>query len=142
MREQLGSFACRGVSSVRLLATLGASQPNADAAARGRCLTAPTPLNTVGFSRRELDAFARAAARVALVEATDSQPSVLAIRVNGEPREIAAGATLAALVAELGLSGRKIAVAVNRDVVPRTAYAARALRAGDRVEILEAVGGG
>jgi sulfur carrier protein len=42
----------------------------------------------------------------------------------------------------LGLAGRKIAVAVNRDVVPRTKHAARVLAAGDRVEILEAVGGG
>ena len=77
------------------------------------------------------------------VEATpNSQLSALAIRVNGEPREVASGSTLAQLVDALGLTGRKIAVAVNRDVVPRAAHAARVLRAGDRVEILEAVGGG
>jgi sulfur carrier protein len=77
------------------------------------------------------------------VEATPHSPLCpLAIRVNGEAREIAAGATVADLVAALGLAGRKIAIAVNRDVVPRAGYAARALRAGDRVEILEAVGGG
>jgi sulfur carrier protein len=62
--------------------------------------------------------------------------------VNGEPREVAPGATVADLVAELGLTGRKIAIAINRDVVPRATYAVRALHAGDRVEILEAVGGG
>jgi sulfur carrier protein len=71
-----------------------------------------------------------------------SSTDALAISVNGEAREIAAGATLASLVAALGLTGRKIAIAVNRDVVPRGSYAARALHAGDRVEILEAVGGG
>jgi thiamine biosynthesis protein ThiS len=65
-----------------------------------------------------------------------------ALSVNGESREIAAGATVAVLVAALGLTGRKIAIAVNRDVVPRGSYAARTLHAGDRVEILEAVGGG
>jgi len=75
-------------------------------------------------------------------EAIDSSRRALAIRVNGEARAIAAGATLADLVVELGLGGRKIAVAVNRDVVPRAGYATHALHAGDRIEILEAVGGG
>ena len=64
------------------------------------------------------------------------------ISVNGEPRELHGGASLADLVAVLGLAGRKIAIAVNRDVVPRASHAARVLQAGDRVEILEAVGGG
>jgi sulfur carrier protein len=77
------------------------------------------------------------------VEATSrTESAVLAISVNGEPRELAAGATVAELVAALGLAGRKIAIAVNREVVPRTKYATRALASGDRVEILEAVGGG
>ncbi len=67
---------------------------------------------------------------------------VLAISLNGEPREIGAGATVADLVATLGLTGRRVAIAVNRDVVPRGRYALRALAPGDRVEILEAVGGG
>lgn len=71
-----------------------------------------------------------------------SSARTLAIFVNGEPREIAAGATVAELVAALGFVGRRIAIARNRDVVPRAAYAAHALQAGDRIEILEAVGGG
>lgn len=71
-----------------------------------------------------------------------SSSRALALVVNGDARWVAAGATVADLVAELGLAGRKIAIAVNRDVVPRASYAARALHAGDRVEILEAVGGG
>ena len=52
------------------------------------------------------------------------------------------GATVEVLVAELGLGERRLAVAVNRSVVPRRHYASRQLAAGDRVEILEAVGGG
>ena len=77
------------------------------------------------------------------MDATPSSATdVLAISVNGEAREIAAGATVASLVAALGFTGRKLAIAVNRDVVPRASYAARVLHAGDRVEILEAVGGG
>jgi sulfur carrier protein len=66
----------------------------------------------------------------------------LSIRVNGESRTLPAGASVAALVEALGLAGRKLAVAVNREVVPRGRYAARLLADGDRVEILEAVGGG
>ena len=66
----------------------------------------------------------------------------LSLWVNGEPRLMAPGSTLADLVAALGLDRRRVAVAVNRDVVARPAYAARRLAAGDRIEILEAVGGG
>jgi sulfur carrier protein len=62
--------------------------------------------------------------------------------VNGESRTLRAGASVADLVALLGLGGRKLAVAVNRDVVPRTRHALHRLSEGDRVEILEAVGGG
>ena len=66
----------------------------------------------------------------------------LELVVNGEPRRLAAGATIDALVESLGLERRKIAVAVNRDVVPRSAFASQTLLPGDRIEILEAVGGG
>jgi len=64
------------------------------------------------------------------------------LEVNGEPREVEPGCTVARLLEALGLAGRRLAVAVNRDVVPRSDYTTRALRPGDRVEILEAVGGG
>ena len=66
----------------------------------------------------------------------------LSIRVNGEARTFRAGASVADLVEALGLGGRKLAVAVNRDVVPRAQHARLKLSEGDRVEILEAVGGG
>ena len=62
--------------------------------------------------------------------------------VNGEPMALPADATLASVIERLGLAGRKLAVAVNRDVVPRGDYSDRRLAPGDRVEILEAVGGG
>jgi thiamine biosynthesis protein ThiS len=64
------------------------------------------------------------------------------IRLNGEAREIRAGATLGELLRELGLAGRRVAVAVNRSVVPRAGLEGRAIAPGDRIEILEAVGGG
>jgi sulfur carrier protein len=62
--------------------------------------------------------------------------------VNGEPEALPEDGTVRGLIARLGLEGRRIAVAVNRNVVPRSAYGSRRLAAGDRVEILEAVGGG
>jgi len=68
--------------------------------------------------------------------------SLLSIRVNGEVHTLREEASVADLIELLGLSGRKLAVAVNRDVVPRSQHALRRFAPGDRVEILEAVGGG
>ena len=64
------------------------------------------------------------------------------VQVNGESRQFAPGATVAALVAELQLSGQRIAVEVNEELVPRSAYAERVLEDGDRVEVVHAIGGG
>lgn len=64
------------------------------------------------------------------------------ILVNGEPRALPEGGALAALIAELGLAHKRVAVAINREVVPRSMHADCRLAPGDRVEILEAVGGG
>ena len=62
--------------------------------------------------------------------------------VNDEPRVLPAGATVADLVASLGLGPRRVAVEVNRALVSRTDYAATALTDGDAVEIIHFVGGG
>ena len=64
------------------------------------------------------------------------------IVVNGAPREVARGTTVAALVAELGLEGRRVAVERNRDVVPRARHGEVALEPGDRLELVTFVGGG
>jgi thiamine biosynthesis protein ThiS len=71
-----------------------------------------------------------------------SRPARFGVRVNGEDREVRDGATLGELLRELGLGGRRVAVAVNRDVVPRRALEERTIAPGDAIEILEAVGGG
>jgi thiamine biosynthesis protein ThiS len=62
--------------------------------------------------------------------------------VNGEERLVADGRTIADLLAELRLGGRRIAVEMNRDIVPRTEYSSRSIRDGDRIEIVQFVGGG
>ncbi len=64
------------------------------------------------------------------------------IIVNGKPRELPEPCTAADLVEELQLSGRRIAMEVNGDVLPRSRYADHRLHPGDRVEIVHAIGGG
>ena len=62
--------------------------------------------------------------------------------MNGAPHPLPEACDVRQLLALLGMEGRRVAVAVNRNVVPRSAYPSHRLAAGDRVEILEAVGGG
>jgi thiamine biosynthesis protein ThiS len=64
------------------------------------------------------------------------------VQINGEKRDIDAGATLASLVAELGLGERRIAVELNHGVVSRDRWSAVELRDDDLVEIVQFVGGG
>ena len=64
------------------------------------------------------------------------------IHVNGEPLEVRPTCTIEALLVLLEMQDRKVAVALNRGIVPRSKYAAVQLSGGDRIEILEAVGGG
>ena len=66
----------------------------------------------------------------------------LSLLVNGEPRRVPPCCTIDGLLHELALDRRRIAIAINREVVPRSAFETHRLTSGDRVEILEAVGGG
>ena len=68
--------------------------------------------------------------------------AVVQIVLNGQIRMIEPATTLAALVATLDLGGRRMAVEINEEVVPRSEYADLVLGEGDRVEIVHAVGGG
>ena len=69
-------------------------------------------------------------------------PRDLSLLVNGEARTVPEGCTVESLLRRLGFDRGRIAVAVNQDVVPRSCFATHPLATGDRVEILEAVGGG
>ena len=62
--------------------------------------------------------------------------------LNGEERQFPGVATIAALVAELGLDGRKVAVERNLEIVPRSAYQVTSVADGDRIEIVHFIGGG
>jgi thiamine biosynthesis protein ThiS len=63
------------------------------------------------------------------------------ITLNGEERQTASR-TLAELAGELKLEGRPFAIEHNREVVPKARLAERTLNDGDRVEVVEFVGGG
>ncbi len=64
------------------------------------------------------------------------------IILNGEPRVVADGATVAELLAELNLTGKYVAVELNREVIPRPRHAEQRLSPGDCVEVVTLVGGG
>jgi sulfur carrier protein len=64
------------------------------------------------------------------------------IQVNGSPAEVAEPCTLSALIETLELTGRRLAIEINEELVPRSLFGTRRLAPGDRVEIIHAVGGG
>jgi sulfur carrier protein len=64
------------------------------------------------------------------------------IQLNGEPYELPEGETVAALLARLELTGRRVAVELNLDIVPRSQHDATPLSEGDQVEVVHAIGGG
>jgi len=64
------------------------------------------------------------------------------IQLNGEPYELPAGESVAALLTRLDLTGRRVAVELNLDIVPRSQHDSTALNEGDQVEVVHAIGGG
>ncbi|MBC3950335.1 sulfur carrier protein ThiS [Pseudomonas folii] len=64
------------------------------------------------------------------------------IQLNGEPFELPDGATVLALLTRLDLVGRRVAVELNLDIVPRSQHESTVLSEGDQVEVVHAIGGG
>jgi len=64
------------------------------------------------------------------------------IIVNGAPRPVAEPLNLSALIEQLGFAGKRVAVELNREIVPHGQYEGHPLKDGDRVEIVHAIGGG
>lgn len=69
-------------------------------------------------------------------------PHDIAVQINGEPRRVASGQSIAALVTALGLDPAKVAVERNLEIVPRSTLADVIVTDGDRLEIVHFVGGG
>lgn len=66
----------------------------------------------------------------------------MTLTVNGETKTVDPGLTLAQLVTQMGLTAGRLASEVNGEVVRRADYAARVLADGDRIEIVQMIGGG
>jgi|KBSMisStandDraft_5_1062788.scaffolds.fasta_scaffold342830_2 sulfur carrier protein len=73
---------------------------------------------------------------------TVSDLTVATLTVNGASTDIGDAQTVADVVSRMGLAGKKIAVEKNGEIVPRSRYATTDVGAGDRLEIVGAVGGG
>jgi thiamine biosynthesis protein ThiS len=67
---------------------------------------------------------------------------VITVSINGVPRQLPASATVASLIEEMGLTGKRIALERNGGIVPRSTFAVQHLSENDRLEVVVAVGGG
>jgi len=68
--------------------------------------------------------------------------TVITVSINGEARQLPSGVTVASLIDEMGLAGKRIALERNGEIVPRSTFAALRLSQNDKLEIVVAVGGG
>lgn len=72
----------------------------------------------------------------------DNSEEMIEIELNGSAHQVAASQSVEELIAELSLAGKAVAVAINREIVPRSVWAQRQLQAADRVDVVRAIGGG
>jgi sulfur carrier protein len=64
------------------------------------------------------------------------------IVINGEKRQVSEGYTAADLVADMQLAGKRVAMEINREILPRSEYGHYIFQPGDQVEVVHAIGGG
>src|SRR6185312_14946877 len=117
-----------------------AMRGNADMPGGLARLAAPLQCTSLGAPRRGWDG-RFLAARPARPH-TPAMAHLLTLRLNGENRAFDAPLSVAALLAEIGLDTRKVAVERNEEIVPRSAYASTQLASGDSLEIVHFIGGG
>ena len=68
--------------------------------------------------------------------------SMIEIHLNGTSRTLAVDTTVTTLLQELNLLGRRLAVEINHEIIPKSRHDVHRLHHGDRVEIVHAIGGG
>jgi sulfur carrier protein len=68
--------------------------------------------------------------------------TVITVSINGEARQLPSEVTVATLIEEMGLTGKRIALERNGEIVPRSTFATQRLSQSDKLEIVVAVGGG
>ncbi|MDA3933129.1 MAG: sulfur carrier protein ThiS [Gammaproteobacteria bacterium] len=66
----------------------------------------------------------------------------MTLKLNGESRNIEAGANISDLLRLAGMADKPVAVEVNREIIPRSLHQQHQLQQDDRVEIVHAIGGG
>ncbi|MEH6824294.1 MAG: sulfur carrier protein ThiS [Motiliproteus sp.] len=64
------------------------------------------------------------------------------IELNGDSHQVAAETSVALLLQQLGLADKRVAVEYNLDILPKSQHPSTAIKAGDRIEIVHAIGGG
>lgn len=64
------------------------------------------------------------------------------LHVNGQPTELPVGLTARQLLERMDLAGKRVALEVNGEIVPRSSHAAHEFKEGDKIEIVHAIGGG
>ncbi|MDP2694407.1 MAG: sulfur carrier protein ThiS [Gallionella sp.] len=67
---------------------------------------------------------------------------MITVSINGAARQFPEAISVAALIEEMGLAGKRIALERNGEIVPRSTFATQQLADGDRLEVVVAVGGG
>jgi sulfur carrier protein len=67
---------------------------------------------------------------------------VITVSINGAVRQLTTTLSIAALIEEMGLTGKRIALERNGEIVPRSQFTSQTLEDGDKLEIVAAVGGG
>lgn len=67
---------------------------------------------------------------------------MISVSINGTARQLADSTSVAALIEEMGLAGKRIALECNGEIVPRSSFPSQRLADGDRLEVVIAVGGG
>lgn len=71
-----------------------------------------------------------------------TEQSLISVTINGEPQQIDSGSTVADLIARMELTGKRLAVERNQEIVPKSSHADVVLQPADVIEIVHAIGGG
>ncbi|MEP7155460.1 MAG: sulfur carrier protein ThiS [Betaproteobacteria bacterium] len=67
---------------------------------------------------------------------------MLELQINGKPQQVAPGSNVANLIGTLHLEGKRYAIELNGEIVPKSRHAVTGLNHGDKLEVVIAVGGG
>ncbi len=79
---------------------------------------------------------------IVYTNAQGSIQAMLSLQINGKPQQIPPGSNVENLISTLQLEGRRFAIELNGEIVPKSRHAATHLNDGDKLEVVIAVGGG